>query len=300
MLHNAQSSMSVLVSAVVESRMLQAHSLNSSTACIAHYTATAAAHSFAGQSVEYKLEAVRAALRKAGAGSLVVCALDEVAYLFNIRGGDVAHCPVALAYALVSADSAELFVDSAKLTPAVSTHLAGAGVSVRPYSEAIPALRARVSEHPAERVWVDPARVTFALHDAVPAERRVTEATPLSLAKALKNSAELSGMRAAHVRDGAALSEFLHWLDVRVTSGTPVSEVEVDAELSGRRAAQQGFVDLSFPTIAGAGANGAVIHYRAEASSCGHVTDSCMFLLDSGAQYEVSVSLFSYCFSYYY
>jgi Xaa-Pro aminopeptidase len=242
---------------------------------------------------------VRAALRKAGAGSLVVCALDEVAYLFNVRGGDVAHCPVALAYALVSADSAELFVDAAKLTPAVRSHLTAAGVSVRPYSEAIPALRARVSNNPSERVWVDPARVTFALYDTVPAERRCTEATPLALAKALKNSAELAGMRAAHVRDGAALSEFLHWLEVRVTAGTPVSEVEVDTELSGRRAVQQGFVDLSFPTIAGAGPNGAVIHYRAEPSSCGQVTDSCMFLLDSGAQYEVSVSVILYISSVY-
>ncbi|KAG5190477.1 peptidase [Tribonema minus] len=240
---------------------------------------------YAGESVEAKLEKVRAELARAKAAALVVCALDEVAYLLNVRGCDVAHCPVAIAYALVTRDAATLFIDAAKLPDDVRAHLTAAGVAVRAYADAVPAVAA-LAEGGA-RVWVDPARVNSAAWGAVPAAQRVTEATPLSMAKALKNEAELAGMRAAHVRDGAALSEFLCWLEGEVRGGRRVSEVEVDEVLSTRfRAARPLFLDLSFPTIAGAGANGAVIHYRAEPGACGAVDDTVMFLLDSGAQYE--------------
>lgn len=124
---------------------------------------------------------VRKELARAKAEALVVCALDEVAYLLNVRGCDVEHCPVAIAYALVTRDGATLFIDEAKLPQEVRNHLSAAGVTVSPYAEAVPAIQA-LAEGGA-RVWVDPARVNSAAWGAVPEAQRVTEATPLSMAK---------------------------------------------------------------------------------------------------------------------
>ncbi|CAM9446908.1 unnamed protein product, partial [Phaeothamnion confervicola] len=266
---------------------------------------------FAGRGVAEKLADARAAMKREGADALVVCMLDEVAYLLNIRGADIAHCPVAMAYAVVEAEAgpteagdggsaaaaaagmpasvaaaATLFIDEAKVPAggAVARHLAAAGVAVRPYEEALPAVRRLAAA--CRRVWLDPARSTFAFAAAVPAELRVAKTSPLAMAKAVKNGAELSGMRGAHIRDGVAMARFLSWLDAAVRDGgASFTEVEVDTHLRRYRAADPLFLDESFPTIAGAGPNGAVIHYRAEPATAGRVDRGSVFLLDSGAQY---------------
>ncbi|CAM9113332.1 unnamed protein product [Discosporangium mesarthrocarpum] len=240
---------------------------------------------YAGETVQQKVGKVCTAMAKEGADVLVVCMLDEVSYLLNIRGDDVAHCPVTIAYALVTAEgNATLFVDQSKVTNEVKAELEACQVEVRHYEEALKAVRQLAEE--GKRIWIDPNRVNFAFHNAVPKDSVVSKPTPISLAKGIKNEAELEGMRSAHVRDGVAMAQGLMQLEKEVASGKLVSEVEVDRLMTSFRAQQESYLDLSFPTIAGEGGNGAIIHYVAKAGSCGFVGKSSMLLLDSGAQYE--------------
>jgi len=249
--------------------------------------------SVAGKDVAEKLEDARRALEEAGADVLAVCALDEVAWLLNLRGGDVACNPVALSYLLVERDGpATLFVDGVKVTQEVALHLQAAQVQVAPYESAVARL-ARLcgpaSGNPSgpQSVLYDPKRTPLGIQKAVPKSlRRHAAVSPIQEAKALKNPAEMRGMVEAHLRDGAAAAEFFEWLFRTVATGRPVSEVQVDREITARRKARGKFVDLSFPTIAGADANGAIVHYRAQEATCGQVTEGSMLLLDSGAQYE--------------
>jgi Xaa-Pro aminopeptidase len=261
-----------------------------------------------------KLARVRGALAAEGADALVVSALDEVAWLLDVRGGDIACCPVALSYALVHARgpvAAELFVDGAKVDAATRAHLEAAGVALRPYADIWPALRAT-----AGRVWLDAASSSQAVYAALAgragggdagagagaAASLLQRMSPIQLMKAVKSEREAAGMRAAHVRDGVALARFFSWLEAAVTRGVDaragapaaapaaalaatLTEHGVCAVLEAFRAAQADYVGPSFPTIAGAGANGAVIHYRPEPASAAAVTASAVFLCDSGGQY---------------
>ncbi|CAM9741765.1 unnamed protein product, partial [Laminaria digitata] len=240
---------------------------------------------FAGETVQAKLEKVRENMAKEGADVFVSCMLDEVAYLLNIRGNDVAHCPVAMAYALVTPEGASLFIDRGKLSPNVEEEIkASLRQNVHSYEEALGVVRALAEQ--GKRVWIDPDRVTYAFANVVPEDSLVSKPSPISLAKGVKNQAELEGMRAAHVRDGVAMVLALSRLERDVAAGQTISEVDVDLRTTASRAQQDKFVDLSFPTIAGEGTNGAIIHYGAEAGSCRIVGKSSILLLDSGAQYE--------------
>jgi len=235
---------------------------------------------FAGEDVASKLARVRAATSKLGASGLVVSALDEVCWLFNVRGGDVACNPVALAYAYVDHASATLFVDAAKVPKDVADALAQANVDLRAYERALPFIRAAAAE---ADVCVDPARCSAAVVDAVAEQHRVARPCPVADFKSVKNAAELTAMRAAHVRDGAAVARAFSRLEKRVQGGTEASELDVDALLLEERSRDPTFIEPSFPTIAGAGANGALIH---GAPSDSLVTTSTLLLVDSGGQYR--------------
>ena len=272
---------------------------------------------WAGLSVEDKLAAVRKEMEGVGAGALAVTMLDEVAWLLNVRGGDVAYNPVALAYVLVTTDKAIMFVDVGKVTEEVGGQLGGAGVEVRGYEEAFEVVGALAAE--GVKIWMDPTKVSFAMKTAAVSaaaasasagvtRKRAREgqsaatgivgasgtgtgvviekASPVTAAKAVKNEAELAGMREAHIRDGVALVKFFAWLDKTIAQGTVLTECQIDEELTARRAAQPGFVEPSFPTIAGANSNGAIIHYRPLPHSCASVDQNTLLLLDSGGQYD--------------
>jgi Xaa-Pro aminopeptidase len=279
---------------------------------------------WAGVSVVDKLAGVRSEMVKAGADVLVVAQLDEVAWLLNVRGADVDYNPVTLAYALVHADSAALYCDASKVTPDVAAQLDAANVSVRPYAAAADDLRAAAVA--GRRVWADPAKVSLALFDAVEeaagegavaarakSRRRgdnnssskkaaspsqsapgaaarpaplLESTSPISMAKAVKNGAELEGMREAHLRDAVALATFFAWLEASLADGVALTEASAAAHLVSLRAAQDGFVEPSFPTIAGCGPNGAVIHYRPVEGLCAALSPGSLLLLDSGGQYD--------------
>jgi len=247
----------------------------------------------AGEDVAAKVGRMREAMADRRADALAVCMLDEVAWLLNIRGEDVPNTPTVLSYALVTADDVRFYVQSGKVLPDsdVETHLAASGVTVCAYEAMLGDVAALAAA--GKRVWVDAASASVAIYDAAAGVERANEAavvtapSPVSAAKAVKNAAELAGMRAAHVRDAAALVRFLSWLgdEVRGAPGGVRETASADV-LETYRAAMPHFLTPSFETISGSGANGAIIHYSAAgAGSTACITPDLMYLLDSGGQY---------------
>ncbi len=235
-----------------------------------------------------KLAHVRQALAERGATHHWIATLDDLAWLLNLRGADVEYNPVFLAHLLVSPDGAELFVGEGNVDAALAARLAADGVRCRPYDQALPAL----AQLPASAVlWLDPKRTTWGLREAVPEGVRVIEAiNPSTAAKSRKTHAEAAHIREAMERDGAAMCAFYAWLE-QALGREHVSELTIDERMTAERAKQPGYVSLSFPTIAGFNANGALPHYRAtpEAFSAistpqGLVAEG-LLLIDSGAQY---------------
>lgn len=235
-----------------------------------------------------KLAGVRAQMRDRGATHHWITTLDDLAWLLNLRGADVEYNPVFLGHALVTLDAVTLFVGEGKIDAALATRLAQDGVTVRPYGEALPTLAAL----PADCVMLlDPKRVTWGLREALPTGVKVVEAiNPSTLAKSRKTDAEAAFIREAMERDGAAMCVFYAWLE-QALGREHVSEMTIDERMTAERAKQPGYVSLSFPTIAGFNANGALPHYRAtpEAyavlSTPAGLTAEGLLLIDSGAQY---------------
>ena len=238
---------------------------------------------FAGIEAKEKLARVRRALDEAGAGALVVSALDEVAWLFNLRGADVTYNPVFYAFAVVTAQKAFLYVHpdqvSRPLREALQTH-----VTFAPYQQFMEALKDLEASAP---VWLDPQSTSAAVEQGLRLLRIpvLAQKSPLPAWKAVKNEKELQGMRAAHVRDGVAVFRFISWLKKELAKGTKLSEMSVDEQLTAFRARAAEFIGPSFATIAGYGPHGALPHYRATPKSDSELRAEGVFLLDSGAQY---------------
>ncbi|WP_454690990.1 aminopeptidase P family protein [Achromobacter aloeverae] len=229
-----------------------------------------------------KLRGVREAMRARQANAHLVSTLDDIAWLFNLRGADVEYNPVFVAHALVTDSAATLFVAPGKVDAALQAALRADGVAVRPYAE----LPAALSAMDDAAVLVDPARVTVGVLAALPpSTRRIEAINPSTLAKSRKTDAELAHVRAAMEQDGAALCEFFAWFEAALARGETVTELTVDEVLSAARARKPGFVSLSFGTIAGFNANGAMPHYRATAQSHATIAGDGLLLIDSGAQY---------------
>jgi Xaa-Pro aminopeptidase len=232
-----------------------------------------------------KLLETRAAIDKLGADRHFISTLDDIAYLFNLRGSDVSFNPVFLAHALVEPGHATLFVAEGKVSPELAERLLEDNVRVAPYAGAESAL---ASLAPGCTLLVDPRRITAGMRAAVPAHVRVIEAVnPTTLAKSRKSEAEARQVRATMEQDGAALCEFFSWLEPQLADPqrTPLTEVAIDEHITAARARRPGFVSPSFGTIAGFNANGAIMHYRAQEGSCAVIEGDGLLLIDSGGQY---------------
>lgn len=217
------------------------------------------------------------------ADAVVLSALDSIAWTFNVRGADVSHTPVALAYAIVNADgTADLFVAKDKVGDDVAQHL-GNAVRVHERAAFAPALQ----QFAGKRVAADPAGSVAAIFDALDAGGATILATrdPVVLAKAIKNDAEISGHKAAQARDGAALARFLKWAEAEMPKGG-VTEMSAADRLQAFRAETGVLRDLSFDTISGTGPNGAIPHYKVTEESSLAVEPGHLYLVDSGGQYE--------------
>lgn len=235
----------------------------------------------AGQSSADKRRGVADFLRGKGAGAGVIAALDSIAWLFNVRGKDVSHTPVGLAFAIVHADAtADLFVDPGKIDAELKAHL-GPDVRVRPRGDFATALEALGGT-----VVADPATCVAAIFERLKTGgATIVEARdPCILPKAKKNPVEIAGTKAAHVRDGAALTRFLHWFAGEAPKGE-LDELTAAARLEGFRRETNQLQDLSFDTISGAGPNGAIVHYRVSPETNRKIERDSLFLIDSGAQY---------------
>lgn len=267
---------------------------------------------YAGVDVASKLMSLRNAIMDAGASAIVISMLDEIAWVLNLRGSDVPHSPVMYSYLIVEVDQALLFVDSYKVNAEVKDHLKNAGIELRPYDsilQEIDSLAARGAQ-----LLMDPSTLNVAIistyksacekysRESGSKEKSKTKSTdgssgypakpsgiymqsPISWSKAIKNDAELQGMKNSHLRDAAALAHFWAWLEEEVHKNENLTEVDVANRLLEFRSLQDGFMDTSFDTISGSGANGAIIHYKPEPESCSRVDPRKLFLLDSGAQY---------------
>ena len=235
-----------------------------------------------------RLAAVRAGLARHRASHHLVSTVDDIAWITSLRGADVDYNPVFLAHLLIGPQRATLFVAAGKVDAALAARLAADGIDLADYAEAAPALAAL----PADAVLlVDPKRITLGLREAVPAVVQVVEAiNPSTLAKSRKTPAEAAFIREAMEKDGAAMCRFYAWLEAAL-GREAISELTLDERLTAERAREDGFVSLSFPTIAGFNANGAMPHYRATPESFAEISTpdglvaEGLLLIDSGAQY---------------
>jgi len=240
------------------------------------------AFNLAGESAESKRTRIAEEIKKLGADAAVITLSDSVCWLLNMRGHDTPHTPFALSFSILNADgSADLFIDARKTTPELLKHL-GNAVRVRPPHEFAPAL----SELKGKTVIADPSTAAAAVFDAL--ERAGAHirkgADPCQLPKACKNPVEIEGARKAHIRDGAALSNFLAWMAREAPKGH-LSEIEAAEVLEGYRRRTGSLRDLSFDSISGAGDHGAVIHYRVSRSTNRPIRNNEIYLIDSGGQY---------------
>src|SRR5258705_5237960 len=237
---------------------------------------------YAGKSAPEKRTEIADWLTQHHADAAVLSALDSIAWAFNIRGADVTHTPVALAYALVNSDgTADLFVAGEKIGPDVRQHL---GNGVRLHERA--AFEGALGDLKGKTVVVDPERAVAAIFDAL--ERAGAKILPLRdptiLPKALKNAVEVAGQKAAQERDGAVISRFLRWIDEEAPSGE-VDELKASDHLESLRRENPELRDLSFDSISGAGPNGAIVHYKSSEKTNRKLEQGTLYLIDSGGQY---------------
>ncbi|MEJ5961262.1 aminopeptidase P family protein [Pedobacter immunditicola] len=235
-----------------------------------------------GQSVSSKLAEVRTALIKFQADYHLVSSLDDMAWLFNIRGKDVSYNPVVLSFALISQDHAKLFIDPAKLKENEKETLLKNGVEVLPYDEIETAL-SRLPEN--SSIFIDPKRNCYAYIAVLPASVTVIKETnPSTILKAVKNETELANTRKVMVKDGVALTRFFKWISENIGK-IKITELSAAAKLRSFREEQVGFVGDSFTTISAYKAHGALPHYSASEESDAELQPESLFLVDSGGQY---------------
>ena len=235
-----------------------------------------------GQSVSSKLTEVRAVLTKHQAEHHLVSSLDDIAWLFNIRGKDVNFNPVVLAFALINQDHATLFINPDKLTETEKQTLLRSGVEVLPYEE----IELALTQLPeSSSIFIDPKRNCYAYAKLVPSSVRIIKETnPSTNLKAVKNETEIKNTREAMLKDGVAITKFLKWVEETIGK-TKITELSAAAQLRGYRAEQAGFIGDSFTTISAYRAHGALPHYSASAESDSEVIPESLFLVDSGGQY---------------
>lgn len=236
-----------------------------------------------GLSVQEKLKALQDKLREAGADCLVLSALDEVAWTFNIRGTDVTYNPVVISYAFVSEKENVLFINPKKLTAETAERLKKADVKLADYSMIYPYL-SRLAED--TRVFVDMNKTNVSLYKALPGNCTVVEGvSPANHLKSIKNPTEIEGFRQAVVKDGIALTRFYIWLEKKMAAGEKVTEISASEKLTALRAEQPQYIMDSFGTICGYADHGAIVHYSATPESDATFRPEGLLLIDSGAQY---------------
>lgn len=236
---------------------------------------------FAGESVASKISRIRTVLRQRHADGMLISALDDIAWTLNLRGTDV-HCvPVFVSYLLISSQQVSLYVDSAKINDEVKAYLTENGILLYPYNKVAEGLE-RYSEY---NILLDGDETSYFLWKTVKCREIIAGNSPVPAMKAQKNDREIAGFRQAMLRDGVAMVKFLRWLKPAVEAGGQ-TEISIDRKLTSLRAEQHLFRDISFDTIAGYQAHGAIVHYEATPETDVALKPEGLILIDSGAQYQ--------------
>jgi len=238
---------------------------------------------YAGERCCDKISRIRKALRTVHADGMLMSALDDIAWTLNLRGTDV-HCnPVFVSYLLISSNHVTLYINKVKLTPQVEAYLDSEGIAVSPYEDVVKGLK----DYFEYNILLDPNEVNYTLYKQV--TREIVEAeSPVKRMKTIKNPTEIAGFKSAMLKDGIAMVKFLCWLDKwKEESGkrNEITEISVDQKLTSLRAEQPLYRDISFDTIAGYQAHGAIVHYEATPDTDIPLKPEGFLLLDSGAQY---------------
>ncbi|RZF34173.1 hypothetical protein LSTR_LSTR003583 [Laodelphax striatellus] len=244
---------------------------------------------YTGKFSKLKVEEVRSTMAEKKAEVLIVTALDEITWLFNLRGSDIEYNPVFFAYAAVTLSYVHLFIDESKLSPAVKGHFKeeGLNVTIHPYDQINKFISDQVSriEASSNKVWVSHSS-PFSQIMIVPEKMRLLDVSPIALLKAIKNETEAQGFINCHIRDAVALICYLAWLEKELAKGSIVTELSGAAKLLEFRKEQDEFVGPSFETISSAGPNAAIIHYSPTVESDRRITTDEIYLCDSGGQYK--------------
>ena len=234
---------------------------------------------YAGETAHDKIARIRKGLRELHADGMLMSALDDIAWTLNLRGSDV-HCnPVFVSYLLISSKDVTLYINKVKLTPDVLAYLSAEGVGVAPYEE----VKKGLKDYFEYNILLDPDEVIYTLYKTVGREI-VEEESPVKRLKTIKNETEIEGFKSAMLKDGIAMVKFLKWLKPAVEVGGQ-TEMSVDEKLTSLRAEQPLFRGLSFDTIAGYQAHGAIVHYEATPATDAPLKAEGLLLLDSGGQY---------------
>ncbi|MBR5532616.1 MAG: aminopeptidase P family protein [Bacteroidales bacterium] len=237
---------------------------------------------YAGEDFSSKYSRIITAAQEKGANGVLLSALDDIAWAFNIRGCDVKFNPVVVAYAYLSCDARIIFIEKCKLTEDVEKYFNDNNIEVKDYSEIQNYLENLKEE---TKVIADPARVNFRLCNILNTKGAlIAETSPIALMKSIKNSIEIEGTKNALIRDGVAMVNFLCWIDNNIGK-TEMSEISIAEKLRSFRAEQPMFIGESFGTIAGYGGHGAIVHYRATEESNAKLQPKGFVLVDSGGQY---------------
>ncbi|XP_076058847.1 xaa-Pro aminopeptidase 1-like isoform X2 [Oratosquilla oratoria] len=251
---------------------------------------------FAGKKWEDKADEVRAKLEELNADVLVVTALDEVAWLLNLRGNDIPFNPVFRSYVILTKEHVYLFLPPNKITPAVDNHLHvnqcdQPCVIIESYNDVLNRLKALSASESVRKVLVGKKHsysggASFAVYSAIPEEKRLLAVSPVLEMKSQKNEVEIEGMKNSHIRDAVALVSFLSFMEEEMKTGGTWDEITASEKLLEYRQEQDHFMGLSFETISAFGPNGAVIHYRPKPETKRQITTNSLYLLDSGGQYK--------------
>ena len=230
-----------------------------------------------------KLSLIRSTLNTKNASAHFISALDDIAWILNCRGQDVEYNPVFLAHLFIDTSRTVLFIDDIKLSKELHQLLAQDQITVLPYTQTEFFLSQLSQQH----VLIDPAKVSILHTQSIQKNNQlVQDINPSTLFKSRKHATEITHIRNAMTKDGVALSHFFYWLETALTQNQPINELTIDEKITAFRAEQVGFIGLSFSTIAGFNANGALPHYRATKDSYSQIQGDGLLLIDSGAQYH--------------
>lgn len=238
---------------------------------------------YAGKSRADKIQEVRVKMQEEKADYLLVTALDEIAWLFNLRGGDIAYTPVFLSYLLLTKEQITLFAHEEIFAEELRVKLSQEGVDIRPYD----AIEESVRNLPAgKKIWLDGSVVNYRLTESIPESVEILDqSSPVVLMKAVKTSTEMQNMRAAHVKDGVAVTRFIHWLKTKIGREV-ITEMGAAEKLETFRAQMDGYLGQSFGPIIAYGAHGAIVHYAATEQTNVEMKKESFCLADTGGHYR--------------